>query len=165
MHLWTTGKLGAILQLAVLLMVQFSAVAPGLARTRQHHVLAESCCGKHLKCGCSPERVASRSCCCYPSGRVQAALTLKPSSCENSASKGKQNKGELDRLLPALSSIPCGGDSAIATSSENVKFIGAYLLHVEPVTTVTGQFLLPCCVCLDRYLEPPDPPPKPAALS
>jgi hypothetical protein len=163
----TNGKLGAILQLAVLLLVQFNAVAPGLARSLQHHQMTGNCCGNHVRCGCSPERIASRSCCCYLKGQVESALAEKPACCGKSASKEKVRggSGDLERLTAALSSIPCGNDSAIAPPTENVKFLGVYPSSVVPVAMIAGGFLSSYCSYLSRYIDPPEPPPKPSLFS
>jgi len=38
---------------------------PALLRLHQNRPPAMVCHGNHLECGCSPERVAARACCCW----------------------------------------------------------------------------------------------------
>ena len=159
----TLGKFGAVLQLVVLLLVQFSAVAPGLARSLRHAVAVGHCCGDHVKCGCSPERVASRTCCCYQNKRLNAAPSEKRSCSMKSCSMEAHSDevDNLDRSKPAVSSIPCGCDPNYSpVSVENLKFLKPYLLHVASVPTFTGQYLAMRQNYLSRYTDPPDPPPR-----
>ena len=111
MRLKTTGKFGVVLQLAVLLLMQFSAVAHGLARSVNQHASAGQCRGDHVQCGCAPNRIASRSSCCYLNARPPAG---RLSCCATSAVRVKQpaSADVLDRSTPALGSLPCGGDPA-----------------------------------------------------
>jgi hypothetical protein len=161
-RLKTLGKFGAVVQLAVMLLVQFYAVAPGLARSLQHQASVGHCCGDHVKCGCSAEKIASRTCCCYLNKRINAALTEKPSCCQKSAAleKHADHDDNLDRSTPAFSSIPCGCDPNYSpVTAENIKFIRPYLLHFASVPTFIGQYLPKYHSYLNRYLDPPDPPP------
>jgi len=163
-RLKSLGKFGAVLQLAVLLLVQFSAVAPGLARSLHHAVAVGHCCGDHVKCGCSPERIASRTCCCYQNKRMNAFSSEKRSCCsmKSCSMEGHSDAADdLDRSKPAVSSIPCGCDPNYSpVSVENLKFLKPYLLHVASVPTFTGQYLSMRLSFLSRYTDPPDPPPR-----
>jgi hypothetical protein len=163
----TIGKFGAFLQLAILLLVQFYAVAPGLARSLHHHATVGQCTGDHVKCGCAAERIASRSCCCFQSKRVSSAqlgkdCCKKPAQAERHLDKD----GGLDRSVPAFTSIPCGGDPAFSpTATESVKFLKPYLVHATSVPVFTGQYFSQHHSLISRYIDPPVPPPQLSTLS
>jgi hypothetical protein len=162
----TIGKFGAFLQLAILLLVQFYAVAPGLARSLHHHASVGQCSGDHVKCGCAPERIASRTCCCFQSKRADSAAKdccKKPAAAAGShLDKG----GDLDRSIPVFASIPCGGDPAFSpTAAESVKFLKPYLVHAPSVHVFTGQYFSPYHSLMSRYIDPPEPPPQLSTLS
>lgn len=56
-----------------MLIVQLSSVAPGYARLfSDEKPTALHCSGDHAKCGCSPERIASKTCCCYLNHKVKS---------------------------------------------------------------------------------------------
>jgi len=160
------NKTAAILQIMVMLLLQFSAVAPGLARSLNHRSQLTHCSGDHARCGCSPERIASRSCCCFQSKRLDPEQyepkPVKHSCCKTEASaEMPDSHDDHDRMIPAISSIPCGSDSRfIAASAENIKFISPSLLCLAPIPTVALHFPNDCKAYLSRYLAPPDQPPK-----
>jgi hypothetical protein len=160
------NKTAAILQIVVMLLLQFSAVAPGLARSLNNRTQLAHCSGDHARCGCSPERIASRSCCCFQSKRLDPEHNepkpVKHSCCKTEASaEMPDSHDDDDRLIPAISSIPCGSDSRfIAASAENIKFISPSLLCLTPVPTVALHFPNDCKTYTSRYLAPPDQPPE-----
>jgi len=153
------GKFGAMLLLAVLLLVQFSAVAPGLARAFHLQTAVCHCCGNHAMCGCSAEKIASRTCCCYLNKR-KSVSSEKPSCCAQSDAV-ENHADDLDRSTPAYSSIPCGCDPHYSpVSVENLKFLKPYTLYAASVPVFTRRYLPLHLRCLTRYTDPPDPPPR-----
>lgn len=160
------NKTAAILQIMVMLLLQFSAVASGLARSLNHQNYIARCSGDHARCGCSPERIASRSCCCFQSKRLDHERNepkpVKHSCCKTEASaEMPDSHDDDDRMIPAISSIPCGSDSRfIAASAETIKFIFPMSPSLAPVSTVALHFPNGCKTYLSRYPAPPDQPPK-----
>jgi hypothetical protein len=162
-------KSGAVIQIVMLLLLQFSAVAPGLARSLQHRETVSHCTGDHEKCGCAPERVASRSCCCFLNHRAGAdqndktSKSEKLSCCNKLVSQSIEVASEHndDRSVPAISSIPCGSDPRFAASAaENIKFLHPGLLRDTPVLSLNQPYLTHHDSYSSRVLEPPEHPPK-----
>jgi hypothetical protein len=172
------GKFGAVLQLTVLLLVQFTTVAPGLARALHHQAQVAHCCGDHVKCGCSPERVAARCCCCYlnkrttpaaaeTAGKHSGTQVAKHSCGMTSAAMEKHHDADdLDRSTPAFSSIPCGCDPGLTpATAESLKFLSPASIHLATLPIFEGKYLSNHHSFTSRYVPPPDPPPKLATLS
>lgn len=145
----------AIVQLAAILLLQYYPLASHLSQTTtQPH-----CMGNHAQCGCAPERIASRTCCCYQQ---------RPGvgDADRHHDGERVSRHENDPAIPALCAAPCGSSPKFVTASlEKLKFlcIGALLqipaayalvLSPAPLETVAG-----------RFSEPPDPPPKLALLA
>lgn len=158
----TLGKFGAVLQIAVLLLVQFSAVAPGLARALHPKILAAQSHSGH-QCCCSPEKVAAHCCCCYSKKGTDSATDATPPCCRKTAAleQHKDGAGDPDRSTPAFSAIPCGCDPNYSpVAAENLKFLRPCVLFIASVSTLTGQYLSQQQSFLTRYTDPPDPPPR-----
>jgi hypothetical protein len=155
-------KIGAILQIVVMLLLQFSTVAPVLARSLNHRPSVAYCSGDHVKCGCSPERVASRTCCCFQNLHTKTVKPEKLSCCKMSASKKAEiDNSDEDRSATAISSMPCGSDPRFdASAAENIKFLHAVFLSAVHYHSITLHYYPHHSSCLSRFLEPPDHPPK-----
>jgi hypothetical protein len=163
-RLKTIGKFGAVVQLVVLLIVQISTVAPGLARALQHRALVGLCRGDHRICGCQPDRVAARSCCCFLNKRPHPD---RRSCCVDPARAGKlpSTAHDFDRSTPALSSLPCGGDPSFTSyGMEPIKFIRPRQLQEISVPVLATLRAPEIYRFLSRNGDPPDPPPKLSSL-
>ncbi len=146
-------KIALATQIAALLLVQFYGLVPSLSLAFATPHRSGLCRGNHVECGCSPERIASRTCCCY---------RHKPSCCDLDNYHG--DAPAVARNTPAppsLGTTPCGSSANfVLPSVEQLKFVlpdsylatlpGSFFLLLFPVKeTVSG-----------RVAEPPDPPPK-----
>jgi hypothetical protein len=150
-----------------MLMLQLSSVAPGYARLLHDHVEAIHCTGDHAKCGCTHERIASHTCCCYQNHLIIVGAPVKHSCCTKTVAQetAVANENDEDRSEPAYRSIPCGSDSRfVVIAAENLKFLQPGLLGIPAIITLTQQHLLLDVSYLSRALSPPDQPPKIALL-
>lgn len=78
------------------------------------------CHGNHLECGCPPERVAARACCCYQKFS-SCCIKNKNSVAGNSeaARRSEKRRGEA-----SIAIAPCGGGYGfLGASMEGVFFI------------------------------------------
>jgi hypothetical protein len=156
------GKIGVALQIAALVMLLCSPHLPLLARALALHAQPGRCAMDHRLCGCAPERIASRTCCCFRNG-MPGEPPVKPGSCDLRA-KVHEHSDLDDGTPPAshrLSCLPCGQDpqmiSQVAPEMKYMRTTWASLpvLKSGPHNTPPrwDSYLSPS-------LEPPVPPPK-----
>jgi hypothetical protein len=115
------------------------------------------CMGNHELCGCAPERVAAKTCCCFQE---------EPSCCDSGQHESDENSGQgRDGGLPGLYAAPCGERTGFLDSSQGKPDL------LPPVVSPdkTSPWRVLCYLSfsetpLERYLEPPDPPPKVSSL-
>jgi hypothetical protein len=122
------------------------------------------CAGDHDECGCAPERIASRTCCCFQKGFQEV-----PSCCESSDREDAQTaahedcvaKAGDDRSTPGWYVAPCGGGAKFLEPSPEVF---DFCVPPRALVALKGSFpvILPprAEAPFTRFLEPPDPPPK-----
>jgi len=161
------GKLGAILQLATMLLVQFAVVAPGLARAVALQNPVEHRHEMQTPCGCSPEKVASHRCCCQNASAHLAPAAETRSCCGKSSTleKDRHTAPRPERSTPAFSSIPCGCDPNLSpATTENLKFLAPHVLRLFSLRTPRREYLSWLDRYTSRYVPPPDPPPKLSVL-
>jgi hypothetical protein len=73
---------------------------------------------------------------------------------------------DLDRSIPAFSSIPCCGDPGLSpATAENLKFLSPGSIHLATLPIFDGKYLSKHHSFTSRYVPPPDPPPKLSTLS
>jgi hypothetical protein len=184
------AKTAAFIQITALLLLQFYSVAPLFSRNFVSYARVMRCTGDHAKCGCSPERIAAHTCCCYQSKRLgflpppaggsiasaqegTSAAHMDADHCDfekpgksSCCTKGANRKALLahddhGRLLPSICSVPCGGDPAFTSVSlEKIKFLRSTILHVAPVEIMTAYLPSPNSAYKGRFPEPPTPPPR-----
>lgn len=150
------------MQIAAMVMLLCMPHLPLLARTFVVPVQPKSCAMDHRICRCSPERIASRTCCCFRN--MEHAETSVKLRCHDLRTKPHEQH-DLDEDTPPashrLSSLPCGQNpQTISHSTSEKKYVrsaGAPLLTHR---------LLPYNISDhgDSYhspsLEPPVPPPE-----
>ena len=149
------------IQLAALLLLQVYSSKPifGLLIGPNNH--SAVCQGDHRLCGCSPEKIANRTCCCFRYKSFPKACHLKMyCECESKSSvKPETSRG------PRLVCYPsCGGQPNLITASFErflpIKFnpdlFNNLLFYYHLVFREDFQ---------GRSKEPPDPPPKITAIS
>jgi len=160
------SKTAALLQIAAMLLIQLYAVAPLFS----HHFIAYAhvmrCTGDHARCGCSPERIVSGTCCCCQSKRLGF---FKPVSgcCNKTPNRDKKfEKDGHNRLIPSIGAIPCCDDPAsISVSLEKLKFLRPAIHLFTPAALSVEYHLLSRTAYQGRIPEPPDPPPRLFILS
>lgn len=144
----------ALCQLLAVAILQSYFLLPVWRQLMPSHASTAVCRGDHRLCGCSPERVAARTCCC-----------LRPPSCncQDHALPEREDPDRTDTAdtRPALRSAPCGSMTEYAfVSLEKLKFIIPPL--PSPPVMVSEKVVYPAPVfgAPDQFREPPDPPPR-----
>lgn len=168
---------------ALYLLVILSPLAP-LAMHSKHiaHAITGECGGDCSICGCAPERSATRSCCCWQKRLAEAhavsgatCASSRPTAAANCCAPHKQKAardqlaastaGETDPAHGARSTIgvlPCGSGKLVALwgteqihhlpsrfSSQAMPPLEGLIVQARPADLIS------------RYIDPPDPPPKP----
>lgn len=138
------------MQVVAILLLQCYPFAPYMGRKPAQ----PKCSGNHAQCGCSPERIASRTCCCFH---------RKPDCCgKEKGHDGAHVAGRAESpSLPSLSTAPCGGAPKFITASlDKLKFVRpeTFLSTPSGCSSLFTYFLRETAP--SRFMEPPDPPPK-----
>ncbi|TAL15673.1 hypothetical protein EPN96_11895 [bacterium] len=141
-----------------LALMQLSVVfqPPGKAVNSGSH--SAVCMGNHELCGCAPERVAAKTCCCY--------RQEEPSCCDSGQHESDEKSGQdRDSSLPGFYAAPCGDRAGFIDSSQGKPDL--FLPVVSRAETGEWRVLSYSThseTPAGRYPEPPDPPPKVASL-
>lgn len=156
------GKIGVALQVAAMVMLLSMPHLSLLARTQAVHAQPGRCAMDHRICGCSPERIASRICCCFRNMRT-AATAVEPGHCDLRAKPHEHPDSgkEPPPASPRLTCLPCGQDSqVIGHAATEMKYLRSVRALVS--THRTAPLDTPLCEYsyLGPFLEPPVPPPK-----
>lgn len=97
---------------------------------------------------------------CCPKDR-QTVLAGNIAGRPGSAGTEPRTKDSQGRTLPSVCAVPCGGDPAVITTSlENMKFLCASDLRIEPAALSAELHHLRSILFHNRDLAPPDPPPR-----
>lgn len=91
-------KTAVVFQLTAIVLLQFYAVAPLIFKSFTAHASSIKCVGDHKKCGCSPFKVSSQSCCCFKSGEI-AKTSFSTDDHDSETAKH-------DSIVPAKSGLP-----------------------------------------------------------
>jgi hypothetical protein len=147
------------LQLVALLFLQVYSVKPVFSLLFGPKIQSATCQGDHRLCGCSPERIANQTCCCFRFKSLPKACHLKMHCGSKSAARSETNH------WPRLVCYPsCGGQPSFITASfekflpfDSVpKILDGLSLYYHPIPLEGSG---------SRSKEPPTPPPKPLYLS
>ena len=145
----------AIVQLLAIALLQSHFLAPVYRQMfLSQGSTPKECHQDHRLCGCSPERVATKSCCCF---RVTPSCCLseqKDEECQ-SAQTGERHTRQK------VTNSPCGSETvSAALSLDKLKFIfPGYSISTSQETSANSFPILTVEVP-ERFLEPPDPPPR-----
>ncbi len=158
------SKVGVALQIAAMVMLLCGPYLPLLARAASDHSQPGRCAMDHRLCGCSPERIASRTCCCFRSMK-QSATSSKSRCCDLQANANEQ--GALDgddhtpSAYPRLSSLPCGLDpQVISHATSELKYLRSTRTPLMTQRSAPHTPSAPGDNYRNPSLEPPVPPPK-----
>lgn len=146
--------MGAVLQFVALAFLFFSGYLPLLDGDRGAGSGVVRCLGSHDLCGCSPERIAAKTCCCSQ---------RESSCCDTQVEEGAgvdHSDGHAGQ--PGLHVAPCG-DGAKYLDPGSIEL--AFNLTPTGSTTHDGWRSLDYpSHCFDQpgsdTPEPPEPPPK-----
>ena len=139
------------IQLIALLMLQGYFLAPVFLKMAKSFA-GGRCFGNHRLCGCAPERIANKTCCCF--GAVHSCCMLEKDA-------GSSDETAADTGGAALQNSPCGlfSDSGML-SLDNVKFLASAAAPTTVAAAAPDRFPPFSGKRVDRPLEPPDPPPR-----
>lgn len=145
-------KAALLLQITALLLVQTYPIAPfSPSKISSHSENEES--SSHRRCGCSADRIASRTCCCF----------MNQGSCHavsKNRTAAKRGRGGKNPLTIYLCPAPCGKPGESWTNSlAGFKFIRPYFA-IAPV--VHSTFLISAIRNnhMNITLKPSIPPPE-----
>jgi hypothetical protein len=141
-------------QLLALLVLQSYFLVPLCSQFLVSAPHGASCQHDHRLCGCSPERSASRTCCCFQS---------KPKCCQGKETPAAEALAKPDQRpgRPILCAIPCGSQpKLVLTSLQEIKFLQFASVPLTAQVSVTNYPALVPGTSPRRFLDPPDPPPK-----
>lgn len=147
----------ALLMTVIYLLITLSPLAPlAMHSKRIAHAVTGHCSGDCDICGCSPERRASRTCCCWVNrlkrAHLHAETDRNPSCCRNKTSR---EPPQLTRCCPCDSNKLIGFAGWYQNLHLPSRFDASPSLphersHSYPLTGPLAS----------RHGEPPDPPPK-----
>jgi hypothetical protein len=173
----------SLLMTAIYLLITVSPVSSFAFRSGFHPTTtAVGCSGDCKTCGCSAERSASHTCCCWQKklalAKKEAAdthkscptATIKTGSCcdkhddhdqDNNAEIKVDNNSAKENETVSITACPCGNGKDLAFSvSENGQHMPFNFTSSTPDRTLTPITSLQPGRLDSRYSEPPDPPPK-----
>jgi hypothetical protein len=165
----------ALVLTGIYLLVTLSPLAP-LAMFSPHvaHAITGECVGDCRICGCSPERSASHTCCCWQ--KKLKNLNDKENVPECCRKKGHHAEHEQSTAScpneqrsshPRLTcNCPCGSNKLVGLwGGEKFEQL-PFHYSTDILATSEECLFIPHRDCLtDRVGDPPDPPPKLAYLS
>lgn len=182
----------SFLMTALYLLLSLSPLASISSRTKPFfQAAAKECSGDCRLCGCSPERSASQTCCCWQKKMAEAKIRQqweKPQSCPtapadtagnccskhqhadhgNDASTSTQTDPPSGNEPPtvSISICPCGsGKDQAFSGDERSQHIPCRFLSGVPAQPATQFVFLQPEQLASHSGEPPDPPPKIHILS
>lgn len=150
--------------IALLLLVIYSgmavrSIAPFASKSESPvRTVIMECSGDCSRCGCAPERTASRTCCCWQKKMNRQC-----------AGDGEHEECGMDAndhaKAPTIAILPCGSKTTVAFWGDN----GDQLLQdqiIPPIILVEKNLACSRPKQLSScYREPPDKPPKLSSLS
>ena len=156
-----TRPMVALLLIVIYTMIIMSPLAPvALKSPRVAHAVTGECAGNCDICGCSAERRANHTCCCWQK-KLKHQHDLAQTKLSECCKKKKRQK-----MIMFTCNCPCGSSNApVLPGTENSELLpyrfseGAIALDEDALLPSYGNLLT------DRYVIPPDPPPKLSILS
>ncbi len=147
-------RAAAVAQVAAILLLQVYSLLPMFGHFTSAVSHGAVCRGDHRLCGCPPERIVNRTCCCFKS--LERTMNL----IEHLKIKETIPRSEINRIA-RYACPPCGKEpDFVPASVQTIKFLrfaataeGPYLPWVFNIVESGETFQT-------RSNEPPDPPPK-----
>jgi hypothetical protein len=156
-----TRPMVAMLLTVIYTLIIMSPLAPlAMKSPRIAHAITGECAGDCDTCGCSAERRANHTCCCWQKKLKHGhdlARAQFPDCCK---------KKQRHRMTMLTCNCPCGSNDAPGLpGTENSELMpyrfneGVIALDEDVLFSSHGDLFK------DRHVDPPDPPPKLAILS
>lgn len=137
---------GSFQLLACAFFLLFS-MTPVLMNTFAGNSSRPACTGDHRLCGCSPHRVANRTCCCYQ----------VPECCRIDGPAAHEQQAPAD---PGFTSLPCGREAVVLLSSQDLHLLPPAAPLDRPVSLAGLASFEPFHAIPELVLPPPVPPPR-----
>jgi hypothetical protein len=139
------------LMIALYAVVVMSPLAPVAMRSAHlAHALTGKCSGDCNICGCSLERRAAHTCCCWQKKLREQAH--QPNHCKKMSHAPK---------IMLTCSCPCGSEKQLSYDvSAKFKLLPAQNQDFLASLYESRYFVNPPLILVDRRDEPPDPPPE-----
>lgn len=148
------SRMFALVQLLALLILQGYFLLPVCRQIYFGHAQPVVCQKDHSRCGCAPERIVAKSCCCFRP--VQSCCPYDHPEDEHICDTRKNSDARL-----TLSSAPCGNETEYSVVSlDKLKFITPQLTFPTAHLADAEYHRIPCPGIKDRSIAPPDPPPE-----
>jgi hypothetical protein len=158
-----TMKRAARFNISVILTVIYSLIimsplAPlALKSPRVAHAVTGECSGNCDICGCSAERRANHTCCCFLKKKMQHDHKNLPDCCK---------KKKPAKMTMLSCNCPCGGNRMPGLAGSEKTEVMPYRFN-EGILSIAENplFSSPGKSLTDRHGDPPDPPPKLSILT
>ncbi len=145
------------IQLLAIILLQLPTILPLLSKAFSFHPRGSVCYHDHRLCGCSPERIANRTCCCFRNAE------LPPMTVD----RGQENDddscchhGQRTSTRHLLTMMPCGAASPLFMASvQDYLFVHNAGEMSSPVALNLLFFDSPGTP-RQGYFAPPVPPPR-----
>jgi hypothetical protein len=156
------GKIGITIQIVALVILLCLPYLPLLANALTVHGRPRHCSMDHRICGCSPERISSRTCCCFRN--MKSGKTPIKHGLFDWRTKA-HNHCELNHHNPPvsyeLSSLPCVSDpQMISHTTSEMKYLLSIRGTLPTHRAVPHNQLKRRHSYIRPSLEPHTPPPK-----
>jgi hypothetical protein len=148
----------ALVLLVIYSLITVSPLAPlTLKSPKAAHAVSGECSGNCNICGCSAERRANHTCCCWQKKLRHQNGNEKVADC--------CKKKMRHRMAMISCNCPCGGNKQpFLPGSENSEYLSCRFDGVVVMDNDTLSFASSYRMS-DRDIDPPDPPPKLHLLS
>jgi hypothetical protein len=115
----TALKITAVyFQLAAIVLLNLYAVAPLIFKPSSAYAGTIKCVGDHKKCGCSPFKVSSGTCCCFKSGKIARTTLASDEEEAQAAQQGRQSSAKHCAIAVPQKPEPAAVGAAPATAEK-----------------------------------------------
>lgn len=141
-------------------LIVLSTLAPLALRSAViAHALTGECAGECGLCGCSPERSASRTCCCWQKKLRQEHSVRDDDQEQSDCCAENRDSGKIKTA--AISSLPCGSGKTMALlGAEQTDILPFRFSQSPPAAAESPINVQTRHSWADWPGEPPDQPPK-----
>lgn len=148
---------------AIYLVIVIGPLAPlALHSPVVAHALTGECAEDCRVCGCSPERSASHTCCCWQTKLRQERVSDQQEPQSGDCCKKKKSRA----AKVTIAECPCGSGKLLAFSgAENDELLPFHFTGSIINQHESTRAHRPPRHLADRHIDPPDPPPKDVSLS